>query len=331
MNYTIKQIDITEATNLLVDNNLTTDELTTYTVGIFDNNLLIGTGTIYNNIIKLLAVDKNYRNENILSIIVTHLIKELANNNIYKYFIFTTPDNITTFTQLGFSLISKTSVVAYLENNFYPITEKLANIASSVDNKQILTGAVVMNCNPITNGHLYLIEQAKKQVEHLIIFLVEEDKSVFPFKIRKKLVKEATSHLKNITILPSTEYIISSITFPSYFIKDLKETSKAQMKLDSVIFNDYFIPIFNINKRFVGSEPVDLFTANYNQILQQVLKDKLIIINRLTINNEIVSASLVRKHFKEGNFEELKPLVPKSTYEFLNSNEGKNLLKWTNN
>ena len=57
----------------------------------------------------------------------------------------------------------------------------------------------------------------------LLFFLVEENKSVFPFDVRFKLVKQATKHLKNVHVLPSTPYIISRATFPTYF---LKETSK---------------------------------------------------------------------------------------------------------
>ena len=40
-------------------------------------------------------------------------------------------------------------------------------------------GAVVMNCNPLTLGHRYLIEQALKQCDYLMIFVVQEDKSFF--------------------------------------------------------------------------------------------------------------------------------------------------------
>ncbi|MCC8189536.1 MAG: tetratricopeptide repeat protein, partial [Planctomycetes bacterium] len=43
------------------------------------------------------------------------------------------------------------------------------------------TGAIVMNANPFTRGHLHLIEQALEQVDRLIVFVVEEDKSTVPF------------------------------------------------------------------------------------------------------------------------------------------------------
>ena len=42
-------------------------------------------------------------------------------------------------------------------------------------------GCIVMNCNPFTSGHRYLIEYALKNVDYLFIFVVEEDQSVFLF------------------------------------------------------------------------------------------------------------------------------------------------------
>ena len=55
-------------------------------------------------------------------------------------------------------------------------------------------GAIVMNCNPFTLGHLYLIEYAAKEVDQLFIFVVEEDASFFSFDDRIMLVREGTKH-----------------------------------------------------------------------------------------------------------------------------------------
>ena len=63
-----------------------------------------------------------------------------------------------------------------------------------------------MNCNPFTLGHRYLIEQASEKVDHLYVFVVEEDKSFFPFSDRIGLVKKGTADLKNITVKPSGKY-----------------------------------------------------------------------------------------------------------------------------
>ncbi len=331
MPYSMREIKLHETFNLLSENNLRIDHLSTYTLGVFDHAKLIGTGTIYKNVIKLVAIDKDYREENILSKIITKLIKELIKRKVYKYFVFTTPDNIHAFKPFGFSLISQTKNVAYLENDFYPITDRLTEIAETLPHKQNTRAAIVMNCNPITNGHLYLIEKTSKQNDDVIIFLVEENKSMFTFEIRKKLVEDATKHLQNVYVIGSTEYTISSITFPSYFVKDLTDGAELQMELDVQVFKDYFMPIFKIDKRYVGTEPMDFFTKSYNDTLEKTLNNNLVVVDRLFFKKQVVSATLVRKYFKERKFNLIKPMVPESTFTFLKSEEAQDILLWIRN
>ena len=63
-------------------------------------------------------------------------------------------------------------------------------------------GAIVMNCNPFTKGHRYLIEQAAGQVDLLYIFVVEEDKSTFKFEDRIEMVRRGTVDLDKVKVLP---------------------------------------------------------------------------------------------------------------------------------
>lgn len=78
-----------------------------------------------------------------------------------------------------------------------------------------------MNANPFTLGHLYLTERASAENDTVHLFMVSEDASLIPFKVRRRLVTEGTSHLDNIIYHDSGPYIISSATFPSYFQKDM--------------------------------------------------------------------------------------------------------------
>ncbi len=79
-------------------------------------------------------------------------------------------------------------------------------------------GTIVMNCNPFTYGHRYLIEKAYEQVDLLIVFVVEEDKSLYSFEERFAMVREGTKDLKDIYIVPSGDLLLSSTTFPQYFL-----------------------------------------------------------------------------------------------------------------
>lgn len=181
-------------------------------------------------------------------------------------------------------------------------------------------GCIVMNCNPFTNGHKYLVEYAAEQVDYLYIFVVQEDKSFFSFKERFELVKRGTEHIANVIVVQSGEFIISTVTFPGYFNKENKDNIKFDAAKDIEIFTDYIAPELHIKKRFVGEEPFDEVTRYYNQALKVALPEKgvhLIEIPRKENENKPISASLVRKYLKENNYSEIKKLVPETTYSYL--------------
>ncbi len=183
-----------------------------------------------------------------------------------------------------------------------------------------VNGAIVMNCNPFTKGHRYLIEEASAKVDNLYIFVVEEDKSDFAFRDRFMLVNQGCSDLENVTVVPSGKYIISALTLPGYFEKDELQDTVLDASSDLEIFADMIAPVLNIKKRFVGTEPLDKFTKQYNSEMKRILPLKgieLVEIERLELNNNIVSASQVRELFVQNQFERLKELVPECTFYFL--------------
>lgn len=186
-------------------------------------------------------------------------------------------------------------------------------------------GSIVMNCNPFTLGHRYLIEQAAKQVDHLYIFVVEEDKSVFPFKDRMNLVKEGVADLgEKITVLPSGKWIISLLTFPEYFNKDDLQGAAIDPSNDIKLFGKYICPALGINKRFVGEEPFDLVTRQYNETMRRELPllniDFQEIPRKSVKGDDVISATKVRKALKANDFETLKRYVPQSTLIYLQEN-----------
>ena len=183
-----------------------------------------------------------------------------------------------------------------------------------------LCGCIVMNCNPFTNGHKYLIETAATQVDMLFIFVLEEDKSVFCFKDRFEMVKENTKHIPNVKVLKSGRYIISSITFPEYFAKDNQKSVNIDMSNDIITFATEIAPVLNITKRFVGEEPFCAVTNEYNNQLMKILPQygiELLVIPRVKELDEAISASSVRRNLKEGNLNIVKKLVPEYTYNLL--------------
>ncbi len=182
-------------------------------------------------------------------------------------------------------------------------------------------GAIVMNANPFTYGHRYLIETALKRCDYLIIFVVEEDKSEIPFNDRFKLVEENIKDLPNVFARPSGEFIISSKTFSEYFRKESLQEQKIDTTLDVTLFAKEIAPCLNISVRFAGKEPTDKITEQYNRDMAQILPQYDIefveIERKQTDSGEIISASTVRKLAKEKKFEKLKTLVPPATIEYL--------------
>lgn len=181
-------------------------------------------------------------------------------------------------------------------------------------------GAIVMNCNPFTLGHRYLIETAASQVDYLIIFVVEENKSYFDFKDRIELVKKGTQHLKNVLVVPSGSFIISTLTFPGYFVKDNPKAVNIDSSEDVQIFAKYIAPQFSITKRFVGEEPFDRVTRLYNETMKQILPNygiEIIEIPRKETDDGVISASKVRKALENQEFDKIEKMVPESTLEFL--------------
>lgn len=181
-------------------------------------------------------------------------------------------------------------------------------------------GAIVMNCNPFTKGHRHLIEVAAQQVDFLYIFVVEEDRSDFAFKDRINCVNLGTADFKNIIVLPSGKFILSAITFPEYFIKESLQAVSVDASKDIEIFSREIAPILNIKKRFVGQEPFDLITRQYNQTMKDILPKyniELIEIERYSYDGNPISASRVRKLLKLNEWSELSKIVPETTLKYL--------------
>jgi [citrate (pro-3S)-lyase] ligase len=187
-------------------------------------------------------------------------------------------------------------------------------------------GAIVMNCNPFTLGHRYLIEYAIGQVTHLYVFVVEEDLSIFPFRDRFDLVKKCTSDLSKTTVLPSGKFIISSLTFTDYFNKSELQDRTIDPSQDVELFAKEIAPALGISVRFAGEEPIDNVTRQYNDTMRRILPQygiEFIEIPRKKIaeGGGAISASQVRRLLEDRNFDAIAKLVPQATLEYLQQRE----------
>lgn len=286
--------------------------------GVFSGTTLVGGIGRQANILKCAAVDANLRGEGLLGALVSRAVADMKRAGIENIFVFTKPDNKVYFHDLGFSPVETVANVILMESDSQAFTRYLNNCATLPHNGK--TGAVVMNCNPFTLGHRYLVQHAAEQCDSLLVFVVEEDASEFPFTDRIRLVREGTADIPGVTVTPGGAYIISAATFPSYFLKDSGKVSAAHTELDLTIFGKHIAPAARITQRFAGEEPLCPVTASYNQAMLSILPPLGVdvhIIPRKTEGDEVISASRVRSLFASKRFEELHPLVPESTYAYL--------------
>ncbi|ETP72005.1 cytidyltransferase-related enzyme [Lachnospiraceae bacterium JC7] len=354
--YMMEQVE-----NLLEREGIHLDKNLDYTAAMLDDDYnVIATGSCFGNTLRCMAVSSDHQGEALMNDIVSHLIEYQYSRGNYHLFMYTKCNTALFFNSLGFREIARMeeSNIVFMENKRTGFRDYLENLrkesveqlekmegdaaagylevlmadenagAESVAPKNmegIKIGAVVMNANPFTLGHRYLVEKAMEGCDILHLFMVSEDASLVPFSVRKKLIEEGTSDLKNIIYHDSGSYIISSATFPAYFQKGDNAVIKSQAGIDLHVFEGIAGKL-HVNARYVGDEPTSLVTGIYNDIMAEALPKAGVechIIPRKESGGKAISASTVRKAIHDGDMDAIKDLVPETTYRFFTSDEAK--------
>lgn len=91
---------------------------------------------------------------------------------------------------------------------------------------------------------------------------------------------------------------------------------------DINLFANEIAPCLHITKRFVGTEPQDTVTNQYNLEMKKVFPKygiELIEIDRVLQKNSdtVISASTVRKYIEERNLQAIQEIVPDATYRYI--------------
>ncbi len=295
------------------------DEQIEETVNLVDGDGdIAATCSLHANVLKCIAVSDKYQGFGLSPRVVTLMINRANEKGIKHLFLFTKPKNFQMFSDMGFYPITQTEDILLMENERDGIKKYIDSLTKGESSDNI--GAIVMNCNPFTNGHRYLVETAANQCDTLHLFVLSEDKSEFPAEVRYDLVKKGVADIPNVIVHRTSDYLISSAVFPTYFIKDISKAEDANCILDLKIFCEHFAEQMNISKRFVGTEPTCQVTNAYNAQMKQVLSSygiEVIEIQRKEFDGQAISASVVRDHLHKGDIEGTKNLVPPTTYEYL--------------
>ena len=268
-----------------------------YIAALYDEDYrVIATGSCFGNTLRCFAVSHEHQGEGLLNQVITHLIEVQHERGNLRLFLYTKIGSAKFFGDLGFYEIARVDgTLVFMENRRDGFAEYLKRLAKTRTEGK--SAALVMNANPFTLGHQYLAETAAAACDTLHLFIVSEDASLVPFQVRKALIKAGTAQLPNVVLHDSGPYIISSATFPSYFLKDEAAVIEGHARLDLEIF-----------KKIAAEElPKGGIECR--------------IIPRKAVGEQIISASTVRKALQEGDMDTFRRLVPETTAAWFESPE----------
>ncbi len=270
-----------------------------------DGSLIAGAG-IQGSTIKCVAVADSHRGEGLLPKLISHIISLHQGENLR---VFTKPEYRALFEDLGFRLLAEAPEAVLLENGrgLERYCSGLLDVWDTLPQTQSGTGVIVMNANPFTLGHRYLVEKALEKVGALVIIPVKEEQE-FSYEERREMIVKGCEGLP-VTVVEGSDYSISALTFPTYFLKDLSQAAETQMRLDLDLFGRHIVPALKADVRFVGTEPEDRLTARYNALMKEMLPIPVVEIERL----HGVSASRVRS----AKYQEAAAMTPASTHPYL--------------
>lgn len=294
--------------------------------GVLDSgDRLVACGCAGGDLLKCFAVEPRLRGQNAVGLLVSALTRERFSAGVYDLFVVTRRENEKIFQSCGFFPVVHTSALSMLENRPDGPAVFAAPLKRPGD-ERLRVGAVVMNCNPFTLGHQVLVEFASRNCDVLYLFVVEEERSLFPTAVRYELARAGTAHLPNVRVHLSGRYMISAATFPTYFLKENEDGTKLQVELDITLFSRRIAPALHISVRFAGQEPLDSVTAEYNRTMEAILPQygvQFCEIPRTGWEGQVISASRVRRLLEErGVCEEVLSLVPETTARYLRTEYG---------
>lgn len=293
-----------------------------------DGNEILAGGGLDGNVIKCVAVSESARSEGLMNILVSRLIVIAREEGRDSVKAFTKPENEGIFKSLGFGLLASAPKAILMENGRGGLPEYKKYLESLA--RPGRNGAIVMNANPFTKGHRYLVEQAASQVDNLYVIVVKEDRSRFPYVERKAMIEAGCAGLDNVVVCEGSDYAISAATFPTYFLKKLDDATDTQIALDLDLFVNHIARPLGVTVRFAGSEPEDALTRRYNELMAEILPGTSVAvvrqarrpidfveIPRLEQNGNPISATSLRRALDKGNLKEAMEYIPKSTVPYL--------------
>ena len=305
---------------------------------------MIAGGGLKGCVIKCVAVADGHKGEAVANVIVSHLLAKANEDGYQCVKLYTKPHNRQLFESLSFRLIAEAPNAILMETGVGGIEKWSYELRVTNDELRIRSdelriksdelgvrndelriksvrkpiGAIVMNANPFTLGHRFLVEQSSELVERLYVVVVREDCSMFSYSERKAMVIQGVRDIGNVVVVDGSDYAVSAATFPTYFLKQISDATDTQITLDLDIYRRRIAPALGATIRFFGSEPTDPLTRRYNELMHQQLgEDHVHEIQRKQQDGSPISASRVRKAMLEGRLWDAIQMVPPTTIPYI--------------
>lgn len=290
-----------------------------FTAMMMEEDEVIATGSLDGNTIKCVAVSPAHQGEDLTAKILTVLMQEALSQGLTHLMLYTKPRNQYLFAGLGFHPVIRTQDVLLMENKRGGLDNFLTGLEHPTDDRGPV-GCIVANANPFTLGHRHLVEQAVRACAWVHLFILSEDRGMFTPAERMQMAREACADLPNVLVQPTGPYMVSSATFPSYFLKDQAEAPAVHCELDLRLFGERIAPRLGITRRYVGTEPLCPVTSRYNERMKALLPEygvEAIEIDRKKEGSAPISASRVREMIRQSDFDVLAPLLPPTTLRII--------------
>ena len=304
----------------LADNGLRLEDVDYYAAVTDDDGNIIAGGGLQGGVIKCIAVGEAARETGLSNKLLSHLIGMATQQGAETIKVYTKPENSDVFRSMGFAVLAKSPCAILMENGVKGIGRYTDYLRRMRGDRPDGATAIVMNANPFTLGHRYLVEQAAATASTLYVIAVREDRSVFSYSERLGMLQEGCKGLDNVVVVEGSDYAISELTFPTYFLKQVTDATDTHITLDLDLFATHIAPALGVTTRVVGSEPIDALTCRYNELMQQQLPQRGITVKtvqRLEQDGAVVSASRVRQALADGSLSQAAALVPATTAPYL--------------
>jgi [citrate (pro-3S)-lyase] ligase len=318
--------DATAIDALLADAGLTREpHIDVFAVAYLDRKL-VGCLGLDGDTVKCAATAPSVRGLNVLGRLFSELRCQALLAGHVHLRCYTKPAYRQRFEALGFTAIAEVpEYVVLLEDDPNGVTDYAAGLAATFrPGKRI--GGIVLNANPFTYGHRYLLEAAAAYCDVVHIFVVGEDVSRFSYQQRFRMVSAGVLDMPQrdqFVVHPGSPYVVSRSTFPQYFLRDSADITKAYAGIDLQIFRRHIAPALGISHRFFGTEPTSQITAEYNREMDYWLREApdtapAIAVHEIQrIGDPPISASRARKALDAGRWDELAEIVPLTTAALL--------------